>query len=237
MKKIIKIFNLMIIASLICIMGCSQIMYVNKFNIKSSHKEWVEQIGLLSHREIKIQSYRETNKSIEIDINCDTSEKGYKAVCDIVNKHNAYVLENPDYFSDIEEICLATYEPSGEFGMMFINKGCKYYNIDNYLHQLKREDSCELQYAYILMDADISGFLSMDGYVTNKVLIMDYTQSCLNPSDIGMLLSKFSNLEQVIIADTDLAYSLEDIGDAIYSYNDKLEVYFVKSGQLEKYLP
>ena len=78
--------------------ACGPRSYVNRFNIKTSYKEWVKEIGLFSHKNIKVKNYEEDGNEITVSLEYDNGLVGYEELCDIVNKHNKFVENNFDYF-------------------------------------------------------------------------------------------------------------------------------------------
>ena len=82
------------LALLLSLTACGPRFYVDRFNIKTSYKKWVKEIGLFSHENINVWRYVEDKGKIELEINYDNGLEGYKELSEIINAHNKFVEEN-----------------------------------------------------------------------------------------------------------------------------------------------
>ncbi|SDA61394.1 hypothetical protein SAMN02910275_01619 [Butyrivibrio sp. INlla18] len=89
-KNVLILFLIVIICT-----GC--VSFFNKNTINSSYEEWIDEIGILSEKGLKVDTYREADDYIEIVLRCDKSENQFVQFNELVQKHNEFVDKNVSY--------------------------------------------------------------------------------------------------------------------------------------------
>ena len=120
MKKHMRRIRMAVIASVACmlLMACNGADKKDdaraKFDV--SYDEWVESRGLFDSESFEVTSYKENKgagNSVEIFIDHPKDvKKGYEALNEMVNAHNAFVDSNPGYFNDFADIKISVLNAS-----------------------------------------------------------------------------------------------------------------------------
>jgi len=196
-KRKYLIISMMIIM-MISVTACTRLIPFPKHDIHTSYKEWAKQIGLYSTEYVRVSCYDGDN---EIDggfVN-EGKSTAYKEVCDIVNAHNKFVEENPDYFpADIKIFFDNRSGDSVPCNSMFFNCCNDYLKIEGCIQELGRKDTAKIQYMWIdLNDA----FTEINEIERNDAITIDVPVVVLDgPRAIKYdFLDEFINAEQVII--------------------------------------
>ncbi|SFV04681.1 hypothetical protein, partial [Butyrivibrio sp. INlla21] len=207
--------------------------YVHKYSIRTSYKEWIDQIGIFSHDNLKVSGYREENNKIELELEYENGAKGYKELCEVVNAHNKFVDENPDYFPNDIDILVINTSPSEYVSSTFYNQTtdalCDY-------SILGRRNTAKLQYMTINIRGADTETLPIDEIIIDiPVIVMKCSYA---PSkDKYSFLSEFKNAEQVIFDFGELSSNDKTkVCDIIHSYLADVEIYTVISVDRENRL-
>ena len=79
--------------------GCGHYSYM--------YEEWVNEINILHAKNYKLKSYREADGGRTLEIwTIVKNEKGFDELNNIINTHNEFVRNNPDYFRDNCQVSL-----------------------------------------------------------------------------------------------------------------------------------
>ncbi len=73
--------------------------------IHTSYEEWFNAVGLDTNGAFFVQSYEESDNVLDIGIRMtDNTFDGYQDVLLLIERHNSFVKDNPEYFSDYVQI-------------------------------------------------------------------------------------------------------------------------------------
>ena len=217
---------------LVALTACGPGAYEHSFTIKTSYREWVKQIGLFTHGNIKVIRYHEEDSSIEIDLLFENGLTGYMEMYDLVNSHNKFVDENPNYFPDNIDIHFYntfTYDIPGSFFNKLSKKSYDY-------SALGRLDTAKLQYMFIDMERVDTKFLKDSDIATDiPVIYLNCWNNQYTPkAEAYEFLSKFKNTEQVIFDYWEPGYDKEEVCRSIREYLPDVEIYAVEDKHLVK---
>lgn len=200
--------------------------YVHKYSIRTSYKEWIDQIGIFSHDNLKVSGYREENNKIELELEYENGITGYKELCDVVNAHNKFVDKNPDYFPsdiDIHIYNMKNFNGSGFALSYFFNrkpKGTRDYSM------LKSRDTAKIQYEFINMERfGYENIEYKDVVMDIPILILDCSYA---PGyEAYAFLAEFNNAEQLVIDYHTVDYNQKKACEYIQKILPNVEIYSV----------
>ena len=205
-----KIKNLIIpiLFIMLAITACTQLIPSSMHDIHTSYKEWAELIGLYSTEYAQVSCYESDN-----EIDGGFVNKGeiaaYKEACDIINAHNKFVDENPNYFpKDIKISFDNRSNDNVPWNSMFFNAYNNYPRTKEWIQELGRQDSAKIQYMWIdLRDLPNEIKKNVDIKIDVPVVILDFDGMMSVGYDF---LDEFINIEQLIIFHSDSNGSVED---------------------------
>ena len=122
-KKKLSIIPILIVLFFI-LSSCGKSSHVSNLTINTSYDQWIEQINLFSRDNLKVSGYKEENNRIELELEYANGVAGYTELCDVVNAHNRFVEDNPNYFS--EDIVTAFIKLNGATVGAIANKEDKF---------------------------------------------------------------------------------------------------------------
>ena len=216
-----------IIGLLVALSACGPRSYVNKFNIKTSYKEWAKQIGLYSTEKVKVSCYDGDNE-ISLGLRYEDGTTGYKELCDIVNAHNRFVDENPDYFPNDIKITIHN-RAGGEQPNLstFSNVENERYGIGNYVGDLKRPYTAKIQYLTLDMKWQRLEIEENKIEIDVPVIIMQSNDESYVPrGQVFEFLKDYKSAKQVIM-DFVSEHDKDEICKEIHEYLPDVEVYDV----------
>ena len=191
-KKSILALLLIVIMTLV---ACGPRFYVHKYTINTSYKKWVKEIGLFSHEDLRVHKYKEDGNKIIMELEYENGLAGYKELCEVVNAHNKFVDENPEYFSDDIDILIINTSPNEYVPSTFFNH--KSDELCDY-SILGRQDTAKLQYMIIDVEGANTETMKSDEIIIDvPVIIMEC--SYIPARDKYDFLSEFQNAEQVVM--------------------------------------
>ncbi len=205
--------------------------YVNRFNIKTSYKEWIKEIGLFSHKNIKVLRYNEKNSRIELNIVYENGMSGYEELCEIITAHNKFVDKNPDYFPSDIDICFTNMEFS-EYGIS------TFYNRDEsrYCGELGIPENAKLQYTSIVLNDASTELIENDNIrLDMSVIKLEYTGECPPADSYYEFLTEYKNAQKIILEYRNdknnlINYDKAEVYEKIKKYLPDVEVYSVVLG-------
>ena len=194
-KKKNLIISMLIIMA-INITACTRLIPFPKHDIHTSYKEWAEQIGLYSTEYAQTSCY-EADNEIDGGFVNEGEIAAYKEACDIINAHNKFVEENPDYFPvDIKISFDNRFGDSVPWNSLFFNAYRDDIRIE-WIQELGRQNTAKIQYMWIyLRDASNEIEKNDDIKIDVPVVILDFNGIKSVKYDF---LDEFLNAEQVII--------------------------------------
>lgn len=215
---------------LVALTACGPIPYEHNSTIKTSYKEWVNEIGLFSHKNLKVSRYDEENNRITILLKFENGLTGYKELYDVVDAHNKFVDANPDYFpNDIEIVFSNGY--TNAIPSSFYNKDLLYD-----VGLLGRPDTAKFQYMLINMEGADAEILKNSDVVTDiPVIRLKCWNNQYTPKALAYeFLSEFKNTEQVILDYWEPGYDKDEVCRSIREYLPNVEIYAVEDKHLVK---
>lgn len=209
------------LALLLSLTACGPRFYVDRLNIKTSYKKWVKEIGLFSHENINVWRYVEDKGKIELEINYDNGLEGYKELSEIINAHNKFVEENPDYFPDDIAIDIINIDGSEWINSFFGN----FTKDDIYPAELGINCNSKMQFVSInigeCMGEELEPTDDIHFCVPVVILGCDYVPS----NEEYAFLTEFDKAEQIIFSYEDDNYDKDEVGKAIKAYLPNVEIY------------
>ena len=216
-----NIYSAYLLAILIVLLttACGPRNYKNRFNIGTSYKKWVTEIGVFSHKNINIWGYEEDADKITLDIMYDNGLDGYKELCDIINNHNKFVEENPDYFPENIHINIINTAGTQEIISTF-------YNFPSGHLELGREGSLKIQCMTMRMDSYYGVEEAAGDDVQFDIPVVYLYCRYMPFRSQYEFLDTVRNAEQVIIGFSDVDdYSRETACEDIRTYLPNVEIY------------
>ena len=224
--------RLIVIAFLFVVMmsltACERPWHVHRFMVHSAYDEWLTYIGAFSHKSLSVDGYNEDDGLISIAFDYRNGLKGYKELCDVVNTHNKFVDENPDYFPKDTVIIFTNYV--GErITVCFSNNGSRFGDKVDYIEDLNRPYTAKIEYMCVdLMDNYYEQSRSDDIEIDVPVVILEVYSEKYTPSGVSFeFLTEFKKSEQVILKFRKTDYDREKVCKEIKTYLPEVEIYEV----------
>ncbi len=223
-----------IVALFVLLTGCIPNKPLNEKEIDNlviENKEWADAIGLLEKESAPFSGLVETDSEIQAELMCDRSVSSYEDLCSVVNAHNEFVENNPDYFGDdIDITFLCEWEGSYQ-PMRFFNKNCSFYGFQEYEAYLNREKTAKIEYAYINMGR-VPELGEMSSKFNVPVVVLGAVDYPSWPTEEDYkILSGFANPELVVIDyySEKMEYDPAEICETIQKYAPGVKVFDVRS--------
>ncbi len=223
-----------IILAIVCILfitaGCGR---NNASSLETRHEEWVDSIGILSLEHSIIWYFNETAIDTDMFIKSE-DEEAYKELGEVINAHNTFVEEHPDYFSADETISIASGSAGTDMEYVFFNNDCKYFDLAYYGDHFENTDTAKMQYALIYLKRLDYVMAESDSKFDVPIVVLSYDHVELPSEDIYAVLKNFSGLEQVIIDYSGMEYDPELVSASIHKYAPGVKVFDGKSASYVK---
>ena len=206
--------------------ACGPRVCKNRFNIGTSHKKWVNEIGLFSYKDVKVRSYEEENE-ITVYLEYDNYLSGYEELCTIVNNHNKFVENNPDYFKEGTKFYIINEYASEQDISIFSN-----FTSEDYLEaELKKECNAKIQWMKIDLNAATSEIEKNDNiHLDIPVITLRFKGADAPDGKIYEFLSEFKKVDQIILDYSNRDGKLTNFdenatADNIIEYLPNVEIY------------
>ena len=236
-KRKNNIICMLIIVLMVTLTACGNMHYERSFTIITSYREWVKELGLFSREHIKIQSYREENNSVTVDIEYTDGLSGYKELCEIVNAHNEFVDKNPDYFPGDISISFVNRYASEYTASFFYNNSSKNCSTNSYESDLGREYNAKMQFMNIEIDSGNTEIeYSNEVEINIPVVILRNFYINLPSESNYEFLKECKNTEQIIIDFQNVEYDANEVSKSIKKYLPDVEVYNVVTSDKQNHL-
>lgn len=226
-KKKLSIIPILIVLFFI-LSSCGKSSHVSNLTINTSYDQWIEQINLFSRDNLKVSGYKEENNRIELELEYANGLAGYAELCDVVNAHNRFVEDNPNYFSEDIVICLVDRHASQQSIAFFSNDGSRYAEAEDYLEELGRTSTSKIQYMYIDMQSATDEIQESDSIkIDVPVIILHSGESYIPEGKAYAFLKEFNYPEQVILDFWEEGYNRDKTCKDIRDYLPDVEIYAV----------
>ncbi len=222
----IKKLNLILFLSAIICTGC--VSFSNN-TINSSYEEWLDEIGILNEKGLKVDAYREADDYIEIVLRCDKSENQFIQFNELVQKHNEFVDKNVSYFEN-----KSVYFIYEDAFLTYFSNPCEHYG-NQYLNEISTNEET-MSFLKINCSSIVNELEKQEIKFDVPNLILSAANTNSPDSQMYSILSHFSNLENVIVDYRVEDYDIEKIAEYIHEYVPNAHVYEKKRDQLEEYL-
>ncbi|RKM57746.1 hypothetical protein D6856_13910 [Butyrivibrio sp. XB500-5] len=235
MNKRVHLAGLLILMLMI-LTSCGPEHYASKYDVGLEHEEWANEIGLFSHENLKVREYEDENAGIKLELEYENGLAGYKELCDVVNAHNKFVEENPDYFpSDINVTFTNKY--ASEFSPSFFSNISNGSNGIDYISKLGKEDTAKVQYMYIDIASATTEIQKSDDIVIDvPAIILGNDYRNIPNENAYSFLSECKSAEQVIIDFHNVEYDRGEVSNCIRKYLPNAEIYSVEFNSGENHL-
>ena len=224
MKKLKNKIIFILVVFVITLTACGPVSYKHSYTIRTSYREWVKQIGLFSHKNLKVYRYNEERYSINIDLVYENDLAGYKELCDVIAAHNKFVDENPDYFPNDINIIFFNRNTSQTLSSYFnhsLDGSCDY-------SALEEPNTAKIQYMLINMDsAETEVRKSNDIEINVPIIILscDDEENKLESADYYEFFDNLKNVEKVIIEYRNQNNDMDKICNIISEHVSDVEFY------------
>jgi hypothetical protein len=197
------------------------------WGMKTSYGEWADNIGLLNRDGLTISVYKEHEDGlIEVGVQVDdvNSEDGFMEFCNLIDTHNKFVEENPNYFPDDAKIVIGM-DAVTRYDVCFFSERNKLFScMDVDTDGLGYSDDMTIKYVSIdIFSCDWELGMKNVKYNVPVVILCD---NGVGPTREGYeILNRFDQLEKVILEYSYDYAGFEDIKQFIHGYNSDVEVY------------
>lgn len=234
MKKLKKIVFILVIV--MTLTSCGPKNNVSEYSAEASGPDWENSIGISSLKNIKVSKSEVDSSNIRLDLEYENGLEGYKELCDVVNAHNKFVENNPDYFLNDTKITFTNMYAS-EFSPSFFSNISDGSNGLEYISQLGREDTAKVLYMYMdIVSANTEKQESGDIVIDVPVIILGNDFINLPQESDYSFLSECKSAEQVIIDFHNVEYDKEEISKNIRKYLPNVEILAVEFSSGEDHL-
>lgn len=198
-----------------------------KHDIHTTYKEWAKQIGLYSTENVEVGCYDGDNL-IYIGAEYENGLTGYRELCDVINAHNKFVDEHPEFFpNDLKITFYNMAGPNQPYISVFSNSDYEKLDIEDYAEQLKYPCSAKIQYMNIDMERAGIELRRNDIQIDVPIIIMkSHDNSYVPRGRVFEFLGNYKNAERVII-DFWPEHDKNEISKEIHEYLPDVEVYDV----------
>ena len=218
-----KIYSAYLLVILIVLLttACGPRFYKNRFNIGTSYKKWVKEIGLFSHKNVNVQSYEEDDDKITLYLEYEDDLDGYGELCDIINAHNRFVEGNPDYFPKDMSISFLNVAKSEWINSLFGN----FTEEDVYSKELGISCNSKIQFMALNI-SDCQGVeVEPDEDIHFDIPVIILSCNYVPSTEEYAFLTEFDKAEQVIFSFEDDDYDREEVCKAIRKYLPEVNIY------------
>ncbi len=194
MKTKLKYIILSVIVFALIFSLFNYLSHRNTFS--SNYEEWADTLGLYNLNALKIETYQENNNEINIDFICNGQEACIELI-NLVDKHNNFVKDNPDYFHK-DMIINFTEDYSANVnapGMIFSSIASNSTFLDNNVNDIGI-NYCETSLGTMNSDR-WAGDYSIN--VPNLIINMGSNSLSETKSSIFQFLDNFDGLNRVIL--------------------------------------
>ena len=214
---------------------------ISHFYIDTQYPEWVEAIEL---KDINTRSnkyvLREKDNNIQLEILYE-KDNSYGDLCNIVNAHNDFVEDNPDYFEPGTEISMFGAEYNRGYTLYQIrlfNRECDYCYLHEYEGLVYDTETEKIQFASVDLKNLPFNIFEMEEKFHVPIVILQYDNPTPPGKDSYKLLEKFEDPEQVVIDFTSYNgvnenYDPEQVAEEIRKYAPGVRVF---DAQYDKYI-
>ncbi len=203
----------------------------SKLSAETKYSEWFNTIGLFNNGTFKVSEYKENEDgSISITIGHLAEFKkdemyipGYNAVLSLISRHDEFVHNNPEYFSDNVDITISVQNRSTGYEIVF-----KTY-IPKYSEKLDVNHDATFKYV-IFKSNDFPKILKNKAVSFNfENIILDTTYSMNDVLDVESdyyPLSSCENYKNVIIEGHYDSSDYSLIPQMVDKYNSNVAIYY-----------
>lgn len=222
-KNVLILFLIAIICT-----GC--VSFSNKNTINSSYEEWLDEIGLLNEKGLKVDSYREADDYIEIVLRCDKSENQFAQFNELVQKHNEFVNKNVDYFEN-----KSVYFIYEDAFLTYFSNPCEHYE-NQYLNEISTNEET-MSFLKINCSSMVNELEKQEIKFDVPNLILSASNTKSPDFQVYSVLSQFTDLENVIVDYRVADYDITQIAVYIHEYAPNVHIYEKNKDHLEEYIP
>lgn len=223
-----KGFILICIIAALLLTSCGYVRRMRSWDIKTSYQEYKDALKPTKRSGLFVRDYSENEEKNSISYTFVANGKnGGKQLADIVNTHNQFVRENPDYFK--EGTLFTITEDAGMSGVEYTD-----FSFSSYYQELSealgRENNGQLQFLsvdqvmYLGYDFAEAGFSAPVVVIWRKNSPVDYLKSIegleqvvifdYNPDEDQTILENI----QEIVPQAEIYARLYDVDQSVYYY-------------------
>ena len=223
----IKKLSLVLFLSTIMCTGC--VSFSNN-TINSSYEEWIDEIGVLSEKGLKVDTYREADDYIEIVMRCDNSENQFTQFNALVQKHNDFAEKKTGYFEN-----RSIYFIYEDAFLTYFSNPCEHYG-NQYLNEISTNEET-MSFLKINCSSMVNELEKQEIKFDVPNLILSASNTKSPDFQVYSVLSQFTNLENVIVDYRVADYDIAQIAGYIHEYVPNVHIYDKNKDHLEEYIP
>ncbi|SDA60277.1 hypothetical protein SAMN02910275_01484 [Butyrivibrio sp. INlla18] len=215
-KKIIIRVVILLVFAIICI---SRIVYVDLHRV---YREWQKELNIKKRDGLDFDWMKLSDDGIDVYITLENTHDGYESLNEIVNTHNKFVEQKPDYFPDNYEISFVVQRPSGKSYMIFSN-------VPPLENDVTKIDGLKMGYCSANIYEILDDFSYSDAMFEVPVLVLTDGNAGTLVKQSYSVVQQMKGLEKVVLDYSYYHGEYSEAYEAIQEYAPGVEVY-LKSG-------
>lgn len=217
MKKGIVV-RLIVLFSIV-IIYVSRVIYVD---LHREYRDWQKELNIKKRDGLHLDWMKLSDDGIDVYITLKDTNGGYESLNEIVNTHNKFVEQKPDYFPDNYEISFVVQRPSGMSYMIFSN-------VPPLENDVTKIDGLKMEYCYADIYEILDDFNDSDVVFEVPVLVLTDGNAGTLVKQSYSVVQQMKGLEKVVLDYSYYHGEYSEAYEAIQEYAPGVEVY-LKSG-------
>lgn len=218
--------NFIIILAFVIVIYLARVIYVD---LSMDYRQWNKELNINGKDGLHIDSSYISDNEIKLYIECDSYKGGYESLSEIVDIHNRFVEQNPDYFPSGYKISFEAIHPSGLTLMCYSNAD-PLFSVDVNL------DTPKLEYCYVDIYEIIKAMNNSDLELNVPALVLTDSNSGQISSEAYSFVGRIHGLKKVIIDYKHDHGEIADIYKVITSNVPSVKVYQKSLNELKEYV-
>ncbi len=226
MRIKVNIIVFLIITTALC--GCADgRRALSRKSVDSKYGDWIETTGLFENKALALDNYLEDAEG-RIEVSLYTKDgketEGYKELSDLIDKHNDFVLNNPEYFNDEIKIEMHTVDTAGVENLFFFSDGDSRYGYQFLSEDLGMSNNAEIKYISIKI---IGGEYEIADYPVNyNIPVVILCDEGAGPTkEKYEILKHFNGIEKVVLDYRTEEKWIDASADYVLEYAPNVEIY------------
>ncbi len=203
----------------IVIIYVSRVIYVD---LHREYRDWQKELNIKKRDGLHLDGMKLSDDGIDVYITLKDTNGGYESLNEIVNTHNKFVEQKPDFFPDNYEISFVVQRPSGKSYMIFSN-------VPPLENDVTKIDGLKMEYCYADIYEILDDFNDSDVVFEVPVLVLTDGNAGTLVKQSYSVVQQMKGLEKVVLDYSYYHGEYSEAYEAIQEYAPGVEVY-LKSG-------